>query len=406
MSHFADLRGKVSTCLPALNRAVEAGSVSPQEAAEVVGGWLLPTIASLGDAAASLPQPLARELLQLVAFLVSSAERHFQAAGEPPGSGLSHLEGAESLLMQLSGAGAHQPKDSANTYWIWNTEEPILTFTGDPQEIFFHHAVVTTDRLLTDACNTLRPIRDGNPALCSAEGISALATATQYLRDLRDLYRAFNVVNTSTGMRPIEPEFFAVRMRSYLVSYPIGGQVWKGVNAGNLASAIAADYIIGTVTEDYEERVVDRRWPNIVVEDQVALTADMAKPSVFHGVLSVIELLPHELDKMDEGSLSKHLAQLSSEQLAVAAHYADLAEAHGKQAATHYGLIINFLERFAEGLSEEEQRRMPVRPNAGTGGMPHEETRLIMEMRRNHPVIGKLVRTAKSLPNRRQREVA
>jgi hypothetical protein len=42
-------------------------------------------------------------------------------------------------------------------------------------------------------------------------------------------------------------------------------------------------------------------------------------------------------------------------------------------------------------MNAEEYAALPVKPDKGTGEMAHAQTRQIMEMRRKHPVVSRLL---------------
>ena len=203
----------------------------------------------------------ARKLIQLAGFLVSSVERHFQAAGAAPGSGLSRLPGVDHMLRELARVAQHPPRDSHYTYWLWNTggDKP-LTFTGDPQEVFFQRAVCVTDWLHNASCDAVRPICQGYIPVASNDAATALHQAAQNTVTLHRHFQAFMEKDAvEPTRRSMEPWFFMTRMRTYLPTYPIQGESWGGVNAANLAAQMQIDYLIGTIDEKYTDIVQGRR---------------------------------------------------------------------------------------------------------------------------------------------------
>lgn len=395
MDTVTRLRGWVERALPALNNATEAGSLGPGDVLVAVKYNTKNLIAAFGNSAGGLSRTTARTILQPLFFCMSSIERHYQANGAAQGYGLQQLRPLTNLVQKLATVADHIPRDSVYSYWLWNRTPPVLTFTGDDQERFFSAAVVRTDDLNLATCALLRPICTGDLPVFTPEAIRAMEHATTNMLGIKGLYNSFMVVDPLLGRRPIEPEFFALRMRSYLTTYPVGGQLWSGVNAGNLCSQIQADYLIGTVTDWYAKEVVPRRWPYLIPNDRRALEQDMAQPSIFDRIVqglgsSYTRLTSHH------SLLAQRLTVVRGAQSALDA-YGRLVQANASQSATHYGLIINFLQKIESKLAQNGEKHLLVSTKAGTGGMPHDMTRQIMEMRRNHPTISPLLNAARTI---------
>ncbi len=333
-----------------------------------------------------------QRLLQLLGFVASSVEKHSQDCSLAPGIGLAKLPEVEDMLVQLGRMAGHPPRDSHYTYWKWNRAETPLTFTGNPQEMFFNRVVNRTDDLHSASCNALRPICEGHVVITSPEAIEAILLAAHNMNLLHADFLSF-MTRGDNGQRNMEPQFFMKRMRTYLPTYPIQEVIWGGVNAANLASQMQVDYLIGTVNGPYAE-VVRGRWRYLTEEDQNALAYDMVLPSVGTLLLQQLHLQPDQVLKTDLGELTAYVKGQPVEVQQVLSAYRKLIMASARLTAMHWTLIQNYLIKPAASLSDEDLANMVVRPDKGTGGMDHEDTKAIMRMRREHQVIGKLIETA------------
>lgn len=377
--------------LAALNRSVEDGHLSPEEFVAAARPWLN-KLANYVRGSRQLSLWEARKLIQPAGFIVSSVERHFQAAGFAPGAGLSRLPDIEHILCELARFAHHPPRDSHYTYWLWNTEENRLTFTGDPQEVFFNRAVCITHWLHTSSCDALRPICQGYIPVASDDAATALHQAAQNTLELHRRFQSFMQKDAEEpNRRSMEPLFFMTRMRTYLPTYPIGqGEPWSGVNAANLAAQMQMDYLLGTTNAQYRDIVHGRRR-YMIPEDWRALEQDMALPSVADVLLQELRLTPQEVIGCQSQALAVHIAQQSPGVQASLMAYARLFHAAGKLTAMHWSLMQNYLIKPGAELSAEKKAGLTAPPEEGSGGMTHKITEGIMKMRREHPMVKKLV---------------
>jgi hypothetical protein len=372
-----NFRDWAADSLPRLNGAAETGRLNRMDVAEALNPWILGA-SDLLESEAITPD-LARQLMLPVTFAVNSIERHCQAAKSAAGVGIGMLPGSEALMLRLSFLSGLPAHGSFYTVWLENRRDPILTFTGDAQEKFFHASVIRTDELNKEACAALRSITTGGVSLESRESVERLNHATQQAQALRRLYASFLVADAQTGYPPITPEFFATRMRTYLVSYPIAGRKVSGGNAGDLPSALALDYMIGTTMERYEGEVMSHRLPNLIPEDRDALRADMTRPSVFDLLSAHLEVPARESIENRGATLALFPEKIRAAAMAFGA----LVKAHGDASAAHFGLIQNFLVRFERERGQDGN--IPTPMDKGTGGIPHGVTEMIMRTRREHP---------------------
>jgi hypothetical protein len=363
--------------LPSLNTATEVGELSVDNFGSAFRPWV--TACSTYCRSTSLSTETARRLLVLLTFGVNSTERHHQTNGAEQGEGLRSLEHAEDLLLTLGGKAGLPPHGSLYTVWLLNRSNPPLTFTGDAQERFFHAAVLRTNDFNQESCRLLRMITKRRISLRSQKAIEAMGVAERNAHQLQRLYTSFMVTEKTTGQRPITPEFFATRMRTYLVSYPVANQMRSGGNAGDLPSQIQLDHIIGTTMKRYE-RILSHRLPNLTGADRRQIHEDIARPSIFDLFLQDLGVSRSTCEGDRDPSVLVN--QLPGSTRPAAKALARLIKAHGDASAAHWALIVNFLIRIDRHV---DQVTVPVPTSHGTGGLDHETTHEIMRMRREHP---------------------
>lgn len=376
--------------VPSMNNAIEAGKKDVEEFVSALRPWFRHMRMNLLPIFYRQDCNVARKLIQLIGFNISSIERHYQAQGCEPGTGLGRLPGIEDVLGRLSRIAHHPPRDSHYTYWLWNDGNNPLTFTGESQEVFFHYAVTQTDQLHSETCRLLRPICRGEQPLSSPESVTSLRMAEHNMLNLWQIFRSFMAKSETTNQKNMEPWFFMTRMRTYLPAYPVNGVEWGGVNAANLASQMQADYLIGTVNDEYAAIVKDRvRY--LTKEDKQALEADMSLPSIAQMLLVDMNITARDVEVCSNQELACHVTNQPVIVREAFAAYAGLIKAVSHLTAIHWALIQNYLVKPSGQLTEGERQQLAVKPDAGTGGKTHEETKAIMEMRRRHPIIGKLI---------------
>jgi hypothetical protein len=309
--------------------------------------------------------------------------------------GLAQLPGVESALVTLGAIAQHPPRDTHYTYWLWNPGPQSLTFTGDPQERVFNVIVNHTQRLHQRTIEALRPVCRGDISFSDLASPEALRVATANMRELRDHFRSF-MARADNGDWAMTPEFFMLRMRTYLTTYPIDGVFWGGVNATYLAEQAQVDFLVGTVHETYRHKVRER-FRYMTREDTDAVQADMELPSI--GAILLERLNLSEQDVMissDEMLTARLLAQPAWLQRMTLA-YVDLVTAAGQLSATHWSLIANYLMKPMQHLTPEQLDQLAVKPSTGVSGNGLEEAEMIRDMRRAHEVFSRLVAVTSSL---------
>ncbi|MCB8978693.1 MAG: DUF1864 family protein [Ardenticatenaceae bacterium] len=372
--------------LPLMNGDVQAGILSLQEMACLIQP--LVTEAQYLLANYELEDLwMARMLIQPLGFLISSLEKHYQERQHTAGTALRHLKGAEDLLFQLGKVANHPPRDSHYTNYLWNVVAPPLTYTGDPQEVFFVRSVTRTNELHEDSYNALLSICKGELSTESDDVCDAIKHATKNILAVRDIYRSF-FHKDEKGVRNMDFDFF-VQLRTFKPPFPIKGINWTGANAGNLAVQMCLDYLIGTVMAEHSD-FIDTRLRLLVGEDQAAIQAAKQQPSLLDRLLKRLRLTHDEVQHWDDEKMIHYFHQQDFGLQHAITAYGELVKAAGEMSAIHWSLIQNYIVRPGKRLATEGSR-LAVSPEIGLTNTPHEKIKQIMEMRRNHPKINRLL---------------
>jgi hypothetical protein len=389
-SHYANLKLWTNTVLPQINTRIEAKQADVDELVYNFKPFIEVELQQKDELLTHMTRDEARAWLQLIGFGVSSLEKHCQELQMPAGVGLAKFLGLENFLVRLGQIAQHPPRDSHYTYWLWNEALPLLTFTGDEQELVFQKEVKQSHYLHTASCNALRPICNGEVSFTSKSTVEALQFATDNTQTLLKGFRSFMARIPPDGHRSLEPKFFMMRLRTYLPTYPIQGVTWGGVNAANLAAQMQIDFLTGTVTRTYRE-VVEKRFQYLTDEDRVELRADMGVSSLKDLLLDQLGLSDEMVEGMKIADLTNWLINQPEAIQSILSAYAQLVKVAGQLTAFHWSLIQNYLVKAADNLSPTERANLAVKPESGTGGASHEQTRIIRDMRRTHPIVGKLI---------------
>jgi len=394
------LREFVRQKLPSLNTAIELKrsplGVLVALALPIVTDAVAEAYARIGrmDRAAAL------EYLQLLGFVISSVERHSQAAGNKPGEGKAQLGLLDDLLINLGRIAQHPPRDTDTTYWYRN-RQALLSFTGDAQEAQFNSIVNLQREAQRMACRLLRPICSQEVPVSSPEAADAVRQAADSLERIVEGYRTFTDPGPGGTWR-FSPDFFMRSMRTYLVSYRVGGEIWAGPNAANLAANMELDYLAG-VTEPWYAEVVQSRWRYLIWEDQLELETDMKSVSLTERMIQALGLNASFILNTETETLAQCFANSPVNVKQMLCAYYLLMAPITQGTGVHFRLIKDYLIRNSASLTPEEQKSLPVNPGHGTGGMGHDKTHAIMEMRRKHPVVSKLTAAIRlALPEARQ----
>jgi hypothetical protein len=386
LAFLVAFRAWIRTELPRLNSAVEAGA-ELGGFLSAVQPWMTKFERLIQPVIQELSRFEARDALQLASFVVGSTERHFQARQLQPGLGLCQFGNLDQMLVELGRIAGHPPVGSHYTYWIWNDETSPILFTGDDQETHFSRVVRTTERLHQDSCQALRPICNLACEFSSSVATAAIMRAARNTAELCGEFSSF--IKEIDGVWAFQPDFFTRRMRTYLPTYPVCGTEWSGVNAANLASQMSMDFLLGTTSQKYMGTVRER-WRYLTLEDQIALDRDMHLASLTSIAMTTSGLDGSVIQSVSDEELVNVISSQPDNIREALLAYEQLFNAWARLTGIHWMLIYHYLIEPTSRMSREEIASLPVRPDMGTGHMSHADTMSIRDMRRKHPVAGKL----------------
>ena len=77
--------------------------------------------------------------------------------------------------------------------------------------------------------------------------------------------------------------------------------------------------------------------------------------------------------------------------LAILNSFKTLIKAIDSLTAFHWALIVNYLIKPSEKLTQEERKELSVDPSLGTSGMTMDEVAEIRDMWRKHPLVERIL---------------
>jgi len=377
--------------LPGLNVDVQAGQLAPHEMAALIQPWVSEANGLVRGR--KLHPWLARRRLQPLGFPISALEKHFRENGQPAGTGLACLSGAEDLLFWLGKMAQHPPRDSHYTNYLWNSLEQPLTYTGSQQEIFFIDMVQQTHELHGQSYQALLEVCEGDLDIDSPAAIEAIRLATKNTLVVRDLYRSF-FMKGATGERNMALDFF-VQFRTFKPPFPVKGTTWTGANAGNVAYQMGLDCLMGTIVDEHMN-FINGRLRLLTNEDRCMVVDAQELPSLLDCILERLALSRSDLEAWSDEAVGRYVAQHGPNFQRVIDAYDALVKAAGEMSAIHWSLVKNYVIRAGERLDASGKTTLAVPHKAGLTGTSHGQLQQIMEMRRNHPIISKLFSKAKT----------
>jgi len=388
---IAEMQDDTRLRLPDLNTQLDVGErtdvVGLVDAARVWTDPLSEIVATYGT---RMTVTQARQPIQSSSFWLSSIERNVRPIGWEPGAGLALLPGLESSLMKLARIGKHLPLQQYDLFWLQNPPQSALRFTLNPQEAFFHKAVLGVHGGFTEACLALQPIVDGDVPIDSRRAVEGLAVVEAKAQAVWEIYHSFTQTPPGASQANMTPRYFAAYFRVFLRDVPFDGASVSGPNAAHIPSAPGLDFLVGTV-EDFYVEYIDKIWPYLTPEDQATLTANIRRPPLVQVLVEALGLTPDEVKARAGADLATVVAQ-SPEQLRETLRAFKRAVLKLSQASgMHAHLIQKYLDQVEPQLSERERRRLSVKLNLGTGKANREETMRIRDMRRFHEIVKPLI---------------
>jgi hypothetical protein len=386
---YADRLGRQTIeQLPALNNMVANGDGSEKPLIALYR----PIIEEMADAvreAANIDRDTARKLIDLIDVISGSVERHAQGRGDRSGVAKDQLGPVDELFTKLfTAADLPYPRGNHITYWGVLFEGDQLTYTGSPGEISFGDAVRGLDRdQRANALETLAPIVNGEIAIGSVESLDRIRAATDRENDIRErLLKLWR--HEDTGDRHLDVRTFTVEMRAGLVAYKVGGTLYEGPNAANVAGQVLFDLAFGVYNARYREQVVVERMRHMDSVDRRLVEEALGRDtSLMSRALEEVPLTPLELASYSPLLVANHLARVPERTLKMLDAIVELAAASGRIWGTHQSQIVTYLEKADLAIPTEELAGLAVPPTHGVGGHSHAQTEALMRMRARDGVI-------------------
>lgn len=323
--------------LPILNRGTEAhGDV------RFILSSCRVRVEAIAHAASGVRDPeTAMHLLQLLAFAVSSTERHLRAAGAVPGTGVEALE-ATAVLVYLGEVAGHMPRDSHETYWLRNQGERPLLFLGASEEARLLRIMGETHHRQSVSAGMLRPICAGDVRVAERMAIDSIELAAQYHDDITVSLHTMLAPSPHRMGAPFE--LTTMMLRPYLAAYPIGIQTYPGPDPANLPGAMEMETLIGQRSGWCDQ--LRERMPFLMRETQTRIEAATKLPSLTARVIEAAELTEERMAAMSDEQLAAHLERQPWMRDVLAA----------------YAHLVNAVETSASYFSVIEEQLRPAQP--------------------------------------------
>lgn len=346
-----------------LNTAVESKSLSLSEFVKEVTP-VLHACAVSADRSPILSITGARKQLGVLGMIASALEKHAQGEGDAPGAGVALVHGLEARLMQLARIAGRIPRDDHHSYWLEADGSSPATFTAHASEIYFIHAVRRTVRQQRAFLHAVEPLLLGEVKLSSHEAETLLEVAATAVESLWHAHAGF--------AKHMEPAFFGARMRTYLLSYPIGGAVRTGPNATNNSATPAFDFSLGLRDPDYCT-TVRNRFVYYDSHEMNSVERAMSIPGLDE--VFVEELLGESQPVATVTATQTAVALLGKPCLVASARkLAAIGKRYREWSAVHAGRIRVDLVRWAEKLTPEQFSALRPSPAEGVSGQGLQRT--------------------------------
>lgn len=231
----------------------------------------------------------ARATLQNVAMFAASLERHSQQAGRAPGEGIALVRPLEPLLFELGAIADHPPRDTAATYWFENRGPQGKRFTYNPLELMLRFVLQDWQR---DAVYCARNLRLLARSAASGNSDFARTILNATIQRIDAVPRAIHHALATT--RELERSYTAedfLRLRSYLLDYPVAGKTWGAPDPSHLAAQMQLDVLLGALDPDFEQKflaIAASREPYLLAKDRATLREDMRTKSIRGHVLDTL----------------------------------------------------------------------------------------------------------------------
>ena len=293
--------------LPLINRGMDAhGDIH-----FLLDRCALP-VEAIAHAASDVWDPrMALSLLQLLAFPVSSVERHFQMAGNAPGDGVTALRAAYTLL-RLGEVAMHPPRDSQYTLWMRNSSDMPLMFIASSFESMMIRVVRESQHLYEISTAALRPMCNGDVNMTSATAIDAMEFAAGNCDRITALAHGFLAPSIRECTSPaMQFASMATSLSTYFVDYPVGVQTFPAPSLAALLGQTELNLAIG-LKDDMNVEAMRRDFvPCLLAEDRTRLERALEQTSIAARLAEAAGLTENDLVKMSDADVTHHLSTKS-----------------------------------------------------------------------------------------------
>jgi hypothetical protein len=117
----------------------------------------------------------------------------------------------------------------------------------------------------------------------------------------------------------------------------------------------------------------------------------MGLPSILCILLDALKLTEVEVINSDVNLLSTRIKDKGLLLARILSAYHSFTRSAASLTSTHWALIHNYLIKPSQKLSYDERLQLTVQPEIGTGGMTLDDVIAVREMRRNHPLVSKIL---------------
>ena len=383
------MNGFLVTRLPVLNEAVLARRLSLSAFVD----WVRPEAEKIvADSHRVLTRAQARDLLQELAMIVASAERHYQSNGEEPGFAVQLL-GVDNALMRLGAIADHPPRDSAYSYWTWHPM--TLAFTRDSREKLFASIVNSTVQQMDVVAGRMRSVSMITTQLSDPEVVLHAHGTAEILalvaRSLNPLAR-----KAPDGSDLFSAKYFATEFRTWLAPWVVGNRKWDGPSAANFAAFFETDLRLAPASRFYSD-YVQRRLETLPGEERRRVSQAFSEPTLEDRVLVELGQTRASLETMSDETVADIVIEKRVAPFLTAV--ARGSDALQRWTKIHLALVHKSLAEpaVAGGVSD-----LTVAMSKGTGGGEwREELPAILKMRRGHRTLERLFDIARGIEGQR-----
>ena len=383
------LRIFVSTELPTLNERIMRKEYCTMRFASQCGSHVEEVLNTKGSLIYT--GNFAWNTMQPISYIVSSIERHFQTFHIPQKAFDVLPAGTEDLMIECGRILSIPPRDNIYTTWLKNRR---FKFDNNKGWSTFKSGVLIFERCCREANKRLRLILDGTVQLSHVGAIQLLNEVYMFIEEIFQNWKTFMQKDQNGEYANISPTYFMYVFRTFFLEYQVGGENWSGTNAANIASGMSFDYLLGCIDDFYDDVVIERlRY--VSPEDRKSLLKDMNSSSLVSLFTEELEITNELLKTASTYQLLQTVHATTVDSLRPAFNaFQRVVKKWSSLSLLHKGMISTFLEKPAHHLKDQGCPLgfdVPVvSPEAGTGGMRHNDTHAIMEMRTKNKCIESL----------------